>query len=308
MALTYPPAPVQVTGDIKTIHQFLKEPTGISKYVQTLADQALIADTILTKSHTTESGSFVVEEAVEAGATTEPEEVKPGAEYPLTTVKSGDSYAVETMKRGFDAVITDESVSRRKFSPIAEAFAAMIYSMTMTIDSLALSAVNSAVSRSENAIAPWGATGSNPLRDLLLARAKVSGLKKGLNLNMAVVDLEAAAMLASDEKIAALLARESKDAPVYSGRLGNLGGFEIFTSEHLPVGSGNALLLDSTRLGGMGDENLFAPGYTKAAGSKIEVKTMREDATDSTRVRVRRVTVPIIEDADAGFIIEGVTA
>ncbi|UTN92925.1 major capsid protein [Gordonia phage Finkle] len=308
MTLTYPPAPVQVNGDVKTIHQFLKEPTSISKYVQTLADQALIADTLLTKPYTTESGSFVVEEPTEAGTTSDPEEIAPGGEYPLTDVKSGDSHAIETMKRGFDAVITDESVSRRKFSPVAEAFAAMIYSMTLTIDSLALSAVNSAVTRSANAIAPWGATGSNPLRDLLLARATVSGLKKGLNLDMAVIDLETAAMLASDEKIAALLARESKDAPVYTGLLGNLGNFRIFTSEHLPVGSGNALLVDSTRLGGMGEENLYAPGYTKAQGSKIEVKTMRNDDTDATRVRVRRVTVPIIEDPDAGFIIEGVTS
>ena len=308
MALTYPPAPVQVSGDIKTIHQFLKEPTSISKYVQTLADQALIADTLLTKSYTTESGSFVVEEPVEAGATSDPEEVKPGAEYPLTDVKSGDSHAVETMKRGFDAIITDESVSRRKFSPVEEAFTAMLYSMAMTIDSLALSAVNSAVSRSKPAIAAWGTTGANELRDLLLARATVAGLKKGLNLDTVVVDLEAAAMLASSEKIAQLLARESKDAPVYSGMLGTLGNFKIFTSEHLPVGAGNALLLDSTRLGGMGEENLYAPGYTKAAGSKIEVKTMRLDETDAVRVRVRRVTVPIIEDADAGFIIEGVTA
>ncbi|MGB3707605.1 hypothetical protein [Gordonia sp. (in: high G+C Gram-positive bacteria)] len=308
MALTYPPAPVQVSGDIKTIHQFLKEPTSISKYVQTIADESLIADTLLPKSYTTESGSFVVEEPVKAGATSEPEEIAPGGEYPLADIKSGDSYSVATMKRGFDALITDESVSRRKFSAVAEAFAAMLYSMTVTIDSLTLSAINSSVSRSAAAIAPWGATGSNALRDLLLARAAVGGLKKGLNLDTCVVDLEAAAMLASDEKVAALLARESKDAPAYSGLLGSLGNFKIFTSEHLPVGTGNALLLDSTRLGGMGDENLFAPGYTKAPGSKIEVKTMREDDTDSTRVRVRRVTVPIIEEADAGFIIEGVTA
>ncbi|GAA3963031.1 hypothetical protein [Gordonia caeni] len=306
--LTYPPAPVQVTGDVKTIHQFLKEPTSIAKYVQTLADQALIADVLLPKTHTTESGSFVVEEPVEAGTTTDPEPVAPGGEYPLTSIKSGDSHAVSTLKRGFDALITDESVSRRKFSPVQEAFTGMLYQMTTVIDSLALSAVTSAVSRSENAIAPWGATGHNPLRDLLLARAKVSALKKGLHLNLCVVDLETAAMLASDEKIAALLKREDGSAPVYTGNLGNLGNFQILTSEHLPVGAGNALLLDSTRLGGMGDENLHAPGYTKAPGGKIEIKTWREDGIDSQRVRVRRVTVPIIEDADAGFIIEGVSA
>ena len=305
--LTYPPAPVQVSGNTVTIDRFLKDPTAISKYVQTLADAGLIADSLLTQSYTTESGSFVVEEPVETGTTTEPEVVAPTAEYPLTNVKSGDSHSVEVLKRGFDARISDESISRRKFDPVAEAFNAMLYQMATVIDSAALSAIGSAVSQSEDAIAAWGTSGSNPLRDLLLARAKVSALKVGLHLDTAVIDLETAAMLASDDKIAALLARESKDAPVYSGLLGTLGNFRILTSEHLPAGAGNALLLDSTRLGGMGEENLGG-GYSTGPGSKIEVKSWREEDTDSYRVRVRRVTVPIVVDPRAGFVIEGVSA
>lgn len=304
----YPPPPVQVTGNTQTIHRFLKDPTSISKYVQTLSDAALIADTILPKTQTTESGSFVIEEPVEPGTTSAPDPIAPGAEYPLTNVREGTAAAVNTLKRGFDAEITDEAISRRKFNPVQEAFSAMIYEMALTVDSLALSAVESAVSRSESAIAPWGTTGHNPLRDLLLAQAVVKGLRKGLHIDMCVIDYETAAMLASDEKIASLLKREDGSAPIYTGVLGQLGGITILQSEHLPAGSKNALLLDSKRLGSMGEENLTSPGYTRAAEAKAETKTIRKEETDSYLARVRRVCVPLIEDADAGFILEDVKA
>lgn len=307
MSLTYPPAPPQVTGSTVTIDKFLKDPVSISKYVQTLADQALIADRLLTQTQTTESGSVLVEEAGDPGTTTGAEVIAPGGEYPLTDVTEGDSYTISTLKRGYDSLITDESVSRRKFSPVQEKLGAMVYQLTTDIDTLALSAVTSAISNDTAAIDVWGTPDANELRDVLLAKNELRKLRIGLNPDVCVIDGETAAMLASNPKIAELLVRD-KTAPVYTGYLGNLGGLDFLVSDHLPVGAGNALVLDTKRLGGMADENLHAPGYAKASGSKIEVKTIRNEETDGYRVRARRVTVPFILEARAGWIITGVTS
>src|SRR5690606_37753717 len=53
-----------------------------------------------------------------------------------------------------------------------------------------------------------------------------------------------------------------------------------------------ALVVDSTQLGGMADENLGGPGYAKVNGVGVETKSIRDDEQDRYRLRARRVTVP----------------
>ena len=65
-------------------------------------------------------------------------------------------------------------------------------------------------------------------------------------------------------------------------------------------------MADTEQLGGMADEDLQSPGYSKVDGVGVEVKVSRlngADDRDGYRARARRVTVPVIlESAAAGKI------
>lgn len=306
MGNTYPPAPAKAKGgNVLEIHQFLKDPTAVSRRVQQLADLRLIADVMLSGTISTDSGAVLIETPAENDTSGDPQEVSPGGEYPLVSTGEGDAETIAVLKRGFDAEITDESISRRKIDPVEEAFAAMLARMTKSIDSLALSAASSAITQTHAASAKWYEDSNKALRDVLLARAKLTKLEVGLVPDLLILDDETGAYLASDEKISKMLVRDT-NAPIYTGYLGSLANIRILTTSHMP-GTGSALLLDSTRLGGMADENLHSPGYSTAPGSKIQVKTMRDDERDKYRLRVRRMTVPAILEARAGIEITGVT-
>lgn len=306
MGFTYPPAPATVSGNTLTIHQFLKDPVSVAKRIHQLADARLIADKLLTGSITTDSGAVAIETPAEIDASADPQEIAPGGEYPLVSMGEGALETIEIMKRGFDSEITDESISRRKMDPVEQAFASMIARMVRTIDALALSAIASATVKTRPAIAKWDDEATaRILRDVLLSKADLTSLETGLSPNLLVVSDTVGAYLASDERVSKLLAREDKQAPVYTGTLGQIGDVAVMQTSHLPNGS-NAILADTTRLGAMADENLHSPGYSTAPGSKIQVKTIRNEEADKYRVRVRRMTVPVILEADAAIEITDV--
>lgn len=66
-------------------------------------------------------------------------------------------------------------------------------------------------------------------------------------------------------------------------------------------------MLDSTRLGGMADEQLGGPGYTGGIGG-VASKTIRKDSNDAYDLRARHVTVPVVVEPTAAIEITGVRA
>jgi hypothetical protein len=84
-----------------------------------------------------------------------------------------------------------------------------------------------------------------------------------------------------------------------------IDGMRFLVSPNLPT-AGTILVLDSTMLGGMADEDLGGPGYASAGGVGVQVKTIRDDAKDGWRLRCRRVTVPIVVEPAAAYKITGV--
>jgi hypothetical protein len=74
---------------------------------------------------------------------------------------------------------------------------------------------------------------------------------------------------------------------------------------NLPT-AGTVLVVDSTMLGGMADEDLGGPGYSGAGPLGVEGKSIRDDARDQYRLRMRRVTVPVVTEPAAGRTITGV--
>jgi hypothetical protein len=308
MPITYPAPPPTLSGDVLSINRFLKDPTLVQRRLRTLAEQRFIADTLLTARITTDSGAVQYEQGESIYSDSAPEAIAPGGEYPLTSIGTGPAQIAKTTKWGRDAEITDESISRQKIDPVNRAFTKLINQMVKTIDSLALAAIASQVTQTTAAAASWAGTGSTPviLRDILRAVANIRALNQGFEADTVVIDDLTWANVMSDEKLAALFARESKDTPVYTGTLSALGGLRFLPTPNLPS-AGTALVLDSSALGGMADEPLAGPGYSGAAAG-VQAKTIRDDENDRWRIRTRRVTVPIVLEPSAAWKITGVSA
>ena len=301
MAITYPAGPPTFNGDSATINRFLADPTLVAKRVNELAAQRFVSDFLLTDRQDVKGGAIVFEQDDPFYTDRAPQAVAPGAEYPLAGVGSGVPQAVRVTKWGQDVPITDEKIKRSNFSPVEKAFNAIVNQLVKTIDSLSLSLIASQVT-AEQAVTggTWATDGSKILRDIMLAKAKVTGLNKGYDPNVLVVDDATWAILASDEKLSTRMAREDKGNSVYTGEFRTIAGLTILPTPNLPAAG--AWIIDTNALGGIGDEKL-GEGY---AGDIVETKSIRDDNNDQWRVRGRRVCVPYVNEPGAAIKITGI--
>ena len=306
MPYTYPPAAPVLAGDTLSVSRFLSSPTLVARRLRTLAEQRFIADVLLTNTITTDSGAVLYEIGENIYTDTPPAPVNPGAEYPLTTVTNSQAAIAKTVKWGSDVEVTDESISRQNINPVERAFTKLVNHMVKTVDSLSISAIDSAVTQSTNAIASWKGDTAAILRDIALAKASILTLNQGYDPDTLVVDDATYAYLMSDAKFSQLVPRESTNSPVFTGVFPVVAGLRILPT---PNGfKGKAVVLDSKVLGGMVNEDIGSPGYVSAGNVGVEAKTIREDKEDRWLLRCRRITVPIIQEPAAAWKINGVSA
>lgn len=313
MPFTYPPAAPTLSGDVLSINRFLSNPTLVARRLRTLAEQRFISDALLTQRIQAQGGSVLYETGETIYSDSAPSGVTPGSEYPLTTVSHGTASLAKTTKWGSDVEITDEAISRQLINPVDRAFEKLVNHMVKTVDSVAMSAINSAVTQNTNAIASWAGTGSTPqiLRDIARAKANIDKLNQGYSPDTLIVDDVTYANFLSDPGIALLLPRETSATPVQTGSWLTVAGLRVLVSPYVEGGNttgAKALVVDSRALGAMADESVSGPGYVSANGVGVQAKTIRQDETDSWRLRCRRITVPIVLEPAAAWKINGVAA
>jgi hypothetical protein len=314
MPVTFPPGVPSLSGDVLSINRFLKDPLWILRALRTIEQQMFVADKIFTGQQYTESGAVGYEQNESIFADRTPKSVAPGAEYPLTPISTGPAQMANTVKWGQDAQITDEAINRIRFDAVKRAFRKLVNSSVSKIDSVALSAANSAITQSTAVSGgAWSASDGSAriLRDVTRATASLLKLKQGYMPDVVFVGLDTFANVTSDDKLVAMLAREMpgvQKAPLLAGMdspyMRQIGGFLWVTSPNAPV-SNAATVLDSGVFGTFVDENLPAPGYVRGEGM-TQVKTIRDDDADQYRVRARRTTVPIVLEPAAAWKITGV--
>jgi len=308
MAVTYPPAPASLSGDVETINRFLASPTQVSRRLRTLAENRYIADAILTGRFQVSGGSILYETGESIFSDDAPLAVAPGSEYPLVTVGTGAASLAKVTKWGQDTIVTDESIKRRLADPVERAFVKMVNQNVKTVDSTALSAIASAVTQSTNAAADWttAATGAQILKDVLMAAANIRALNQGYEPDTVVVDdLDYASALAAFTA-AGYFARETdSNNPALTAQFPVIAGLRWLATPNVPAAN-TAIVLDSTQLGGMADEDLGGPGYTGRGPAGVEGKAIRDDKEDAWRLRVRRVTVPVVLEPAAAWKIASI--
>jgi hypothetical protein len=308
MPYTYPPSAPSISGDNVTISRFLNNPTLIARRLRTLLEQRYIADALLVgRFNATGSGSIEYETGESIFSGDNPRAVSPGSEYPLVNPQTGPASLVKTTNWGQDALITDASIARRNMDPVNRAFIKLVNQNVKYVDSVALSAISTAVTQSTAAAAAWtGATAAQILKDVALAKANILGLNQGYDPDTVVVNDVSWTNAMVAFVAAGYVPRETATAnPAMTGEFPTILGLRWLASPNIPTAN-TALVLDSQQLGGMADEDLGGPGYSSAGGVGIQVKTMRKDETDEWRIRCRRVTVPVVLEPASAWKITGV--
>lgn len=306
MPTTYPPASPTIAGDVVTISRFLQTPTLVARRLRSLLEQRYIADALLTGRFTAVGGAVQYETGESIFAGEDPRSVSPGAEYPLVSPGDGVASIAKTVKWGQDALVTDESIARQRMSPVERALTKLANQNVKYVDSVALAGISSAVTQTTAAAAAWSvATAAQILNDVLQRRAAILALNEGFDPDTVVVDDARWAYAMSAFVSAGYTPRENGGAPALTGEFPMIAGMRWLSTPNLPT-AGTALVLDSTQLGGMADEDIGGPGYVNVAGIGTQVKTIRDDNDDQWRLRARRVTVPVVTDPAAAWKITGV--
>lgn len=318
MPYTYPPAAPTISGDNVTISRFLNNPTLVARRLRTLLEQRYIADTVLSgRFNVTGSGAIEYETGESIFSGENPRAVAPGSEYPLVSPATGPASIAKTVNWGQDALITDASIARRKMNPVNRALVKLANQNVKYVDSVALSAISTAVTQSMaagtgdgSAANTWVAastTAADILTDVMAVKANVAALNEGYDLDTVVISDMVWAMALAKFVAAGYFPREnSASNPALTGDFPVIAGLRWLPTPNLPVANA-ALVVDSTQLGGMADEDLGGPGYVSAGGVGVQAKTIREDKTDEWRLRCRRVTVPVVVEPNAAYKITAVS-
>lgn len=306
MAYTYGPAAPTVSGDVTSIHTLLQSPTLIARRLRTLAEQRFISDVLLSGRFEAVGGAIQYEQGDSLYTNRTPEVVRPLAEYPLTGLGLGPTQIAEVQKWGQDVPVSDESIKHLRRNPVDRAFTKLVNHMVKQVDSVALSVIASQVTAGVAATAAWaGATAEQILTDVLLASANITALNEGFDADIVVADDFTHARAMAKFIAAGYLPREAAgDNPVITGDFPVILGKRWLATPNLPT-AGTVLVVDSSQLGGMADENLGGPGYAGAVAG-VETKSIRLEENDGYRLRARRVTVPVVLEPSAARRITGV--
>lgn len=304
-SLTYPVPSIDNTEDLTAdqIHELLRSRTAIARRVRTLAAQKFISDALLQGRFVSVGGTVLYETGEPLFAPDDPEAIAPGGEYPLSQVTAGDLAAAKVDKWGRDVPVTDESIKRRGIDVVNRALNQLVNRMVKFVDSAALGVIASKVVQTQAASGTW-TTAKDIVKSVELAKAKAEESGEGHSLDTIVLTPTNYANVMSIFLDAGLLPREAAN-PLITGQWPQVLDLTWLRSPHTPTTS--PLVLDSAELGGMADEQLGGPGYTKSLPG-VEVKSIRQDETDGYRLRSRRVTVPVVLDPSAGVVITGAWA
>jgi hypothetical protein len=310
MGYTYPPAAPSITGDNVTISRFLSNPTLVARRLRTLLEQRYIADALLTGRFQVSGGAITYETGESIFSNDNPQAVAPGSEYPLTSAGTGTASLAKTVKWGQDTEVTDEAIKRQQMDPVTRALLKLANQNVRYVDSVALSAIASAVTAT--AAAPANAatmTAQQWITSVMLAKQNIVALNNGYDPDTVVLDDLSWGYAMAAFISAGLTPRESADTALLTGSFPTILGMRWLATPNVPT-AGTGLVVDSQQLGGMADEDLGGPGYVSAAGpntAPVQVKTGRiqGDRVDGYWLRARRVTVPVVVEPAAGRKITG---
>ncbi|GAA3721756.1 hypothetical protein GCM10022224_104000 [Nonomuraea antimicrobica] len=302
-----PPGAPNLAGDLLTIHRLLQSPEQLRRRLRTLADMRFVADRILPQRFRS-SGGAVLYEVSEPITTSRPvEAVSPGSTYPYALTADGAAALAAVQDWGQASRLTDAAIKRRirGGDELDRMLRKVINTVLIKVDSLAISAVASAVTQTVDADTyggAWNSSAANVLRTLEIAKAFLVDLDMGYEADTLLLSSEMYAIMVSDEKVNNLRRRETLDNPIYGGEVEMIDDLVVVKAPAGRLPSSDVWVLDSSELGGMADEVGPDPGYVQAENG-VQVQTERIARANSWDIWARRPTVPVIQEPGAGVRI-----
>jgi hypothetical protein len=311
MSYTYPPNVPSVSGGNLTIadtHRWLSTPNLLARRLRDLSEQRFIADALLTGRYDGAGGGMQYEGSESLYTADNPQAVAAGSEYSKTQASGGTTSIAKTVKWGQEAPVTDEAIARMRWNAAERQMTKLVNQNVKYVDSVALSAISSAVTATQAAGAAWaGATAEQIITDVMTAQQQIRAVNDGFDPDTVVVDDLRWGYAMAKFIAAGLTPRESADTPLLTGQFPTILGLRWLATPNLPTANA-ALVVDSKQLGGMADEDLMSPGFVKVNGQGVEVRTRRDaNGADQYWIAARRVTVPIVVEAAAARKITGVS-
>ncbi|MEU8040874.1 hypothetical protein [Streptosporangium sp. NPDC049078] len=302
-----PPGAPTLSGDLLTIHRMLQSPTLIRRRLRTIANMRFVADRILTQRFRSAGGAVLYEVSEPILNARPVEGVAPGSEYPRAVTAEGVAALAAVTKWGQSTRMTDERIKRqaRPGDEVDRSLRKVVNTIISKVDSVAIAAVASAVTATVDADTYGGAwNGNNPqiLRSIEVAKAKIADLDMGYMPDTILMSSTKYALMASDEKVAAVRRRESTDNPVYGGQIERIAGLVVVEAPASRLPTDDVWILDSRELGGMADESEVDPGYT-VDEMAVQVQSARIAQNDAWDLWGRRITVPVVQEPGAGIRI-----
>lgn len=304
---TYSGAPAGLDTSLTAlqVHHLMKSPTLLARRFKSIVDEKFIADFLLTGRYKAVGGSIAYPASdLDIYPKDQPEAVGPLSQYPLTQMDSGQLAIAQTMKRALATEVSDEEISRMLLSPVNDAFDFLGNAVIRAVDSIALGVIASKVTATFSTSAnPW--TGAAAARGIVTsvrrAKAQMAALKLGLAPDTVVLTEDQFEQAMAELLLAGILPRENGN-PVVTGEWPTVLGVTWTTSPNVPFT--DPFLVDRQKLGGMADEDIVSPEFTRAVNN-VELSSERLQGRDGYEVRVRRVTVPIVTRPSAGVRITG---
>jgi hypothetical protein len=295
------PAPT-LSGSLLTISRFLQNPAFIARRLRTFRDLRFVSDQLLTQRFSVQGGAIVYEQS-ESQFTDRPvERVNPGAVYPYADLAQSVAAIAAVAKWGQKVFMSDEEVKRNVYggAAIDRNLRKVVNSIISQVDSVTMSAILSAVTQTFDVVGSGGGawTGATPLflRDVLRAKSVIVKLNQGYNPDTLALNDTQFAYLMSDDKFTNAMKREDSTNPVYTGTIQRIAGLAIVVSPTITT----PIVLDSTQLGGMADEQVGSPGYA-VSDMAVETLSLRLADRDGWDLQGRRLTVPVIQEPGAAI-------
>lgn len=311
---TYAGTPAALDAALTAIqvHHLMKSPTLLARRLGDITRQGFIADRILTGRYQVEGGAIAYPNGVEGlYPNDDAEVVMPGSQYPLTQMDSGQLAIARTAKQGLGTHVYDEEISRLKIAAVQEGMVKLRNAIIKRVDGTALAVIASKVTATIAATAAWtgGTTEANVrglVKTIAAAKAGRHDLAVGIDPDVIVLKEGQFASAMAELLIGGYLPRETAGGPLNTGAWPQALGLTWMTSQYTPFA--DPLLIDTSLLGGMADEDIQSPDYSSAPqpGANIQVHTERlTSGRDGWLVQARRVCVPVVVEPRAGVRITG---
>lgn len=299
------PAALDASLTALQIHHLMKSPNQLARRFKKLVDEKFIADWLLTGRYPAVGGAIAYPASdLDIYPKDAPEAINPGGQYPLTQMDSGQLAIAKTTKRGLGTHVFDEEIGRMLLNPVNDALTFLGNGIVKQVDSIALSVIASKVTATY-ASGAW--TGGSAVRNIVTAvqqtKAQVNGLKLGLSLDTIVLTEAQYQTAMAEFLLAGMLPREASN-PLLSGKgdWPQVLGITWATSPNVPFS--DPFMVDREQLGGMADEDIPTPEFSKVVGN-VEFASDRLKGRDGYEVRSRRACVPIVTRPAAGVRITG---